>query len=831
MLDRLEVYPYQRIVEPSPWQSRFKGAGRRSRRKERERISFKADFWQGVNWARLIAEVFTVSNLLLAVGVFLMARAFVLEEILPFLFAFAAVFSRYGRKQAIIIGILGSLGLASVLDGAYLGTNILALLLLLGIINYLVIPEDKALWTLPALTAAVLLVIKSIINMIAGFSFYQEMVAVFEAMIAGVLVFVFMVASDAIKQKKEMMSFTFEDICAFLVLGIGVVMGLEEITMAGLSIAAIICRIGILLAALLWGSGAATMVGVMTGIIPSIASSVFAPTLGMYAVSGLLAGLFKNFGRLGIIIGFMLGTLALSMFIPQTEAAVLGLWETGVACLVFFLLPASIKEKLPVTSLGGISAALKPKEAEMADLAVRETAKRKIEELAGVFEELGSSFVVENELRRFSNQKAYLDYLYDQIANGFCRNCSRFDSCWRRDSYSVSGELLDIFAAIESNGTISYEECPVEFRRRCIYGREMLANISYLFDVLRLNEYWLSKMEQSREIVSLQLKEVGNIMRQLAEEFEVRTTVDFELKRFLQKETKKLGLAVSDITPVKVGSGKPKLRVVADACKSGEECEIALSSAISALMGEKMEVCSKSCPRLAGKGRCEFTLAPSFTYKIVSGAAQIGKENVCGDTFTLAILEEGREVIILSDGMGVGEKAYAESRAAVALLESLINTGFSKEIALKTVNAILLLRSKTESFATLDIAMIDLYTAQADFIKTGSAPTFIKRGRKVEVVEANTLPVGIMDEIDVNSQTAALCPHDIIVMVSDGVLEASGDIIEGQKRLEKFLADISDRDPQKIAEMILNQALTVCQGKPLDDMTVICAYVDLNFPY
>lgn len=836
MLDRIEVYPYQRLAEPSPWTGRMTGKKRRKKpaysyRQDKRDFFFKGDILKDIDWAGFLARFFTGGNLLLALGVFLMARAFILGELLPFLFAFAAVFSRYKKEQAIIIGILGSLGLMSVLEGTFLGTNILALLLLLGVINYLAIPEDKSWWALPSLTAAVLLVIKSLLNLMTGFSFYQEMITVFEAMIAGILVFVFMVADDALRRKKDLTGFTFEDICAFLVLGIGIVIGLEEVTIAGISIAAVICRVGILLAALLWGSGAATMVGVMTGIIPSIASSVFAPTLGMYAVSGLLAGLFRSFGRLGIIIGFMLGTLALSMFIPETRAAVLGLWETGIACLIFFLLPSSIKEKLPVRTLGSISVALKDKEAEMVDMAVKEETKKKIENLATVFEEMSSSFMVESSLREHSNPKAYLEYLYDQVANNFCRSCSRYDSCWGKGSYSVAGDLLDIFASIEVNGSITYEECPVEFRRRCIYGREMLTTINYLFDILRLNEYWLEKVEQTREIVSLQLKEVGNIIRKMAEEFEVKTTVDLELKKSLQKESKKLGLAVNDITPVKVGENKPKLRVVANACPDGKECESNVSVVLSSLMGEKMEVASKKCPKIPGKGRCEFVLVPSCTYRIVSGAAQIGKEEVCGDTFTLATLEEGREVIILSDGMGVGERAYAESQAAVSLLKSLIGNGFSQEVALKTVNSVLLMRSKHDSFATLDIAMVDLYNAQADFIKTGSAPTFIKRGARIEVIEADTLPVGIIEDIEVESKKVALCPYDMIVMVSDGILEASGSMIEGEKWLKGLLSKITDKDPKKVAEMILNQALTICEGKPRDDMTVICSYVDLNFAH
>ena len=66
----------------------------------------------------------------------------------------------------------------------------------------------------------------------------------------------------------------------------------------------------------------------------------------------------------------------------------------------------------------------------------------------------------------------------------------------------------------------------------------------------------------------------------------------------------------------------------------------------------------------------------------------------------------------LSDGMGIGEKASNESQTAVRLLETLLSSGFTREVALKTINSVLMLRSHRESFATLDMMIFDLYTGK-----------------------------------------------------------------------------------------------------------------------
>jgi stage V sporulation protein T len=75
-------------------------------------------------------------------------------------------------------------------------------------------------------TATVFLV-KSLFLLKMGMSFYGEMVIIFESLMAGILSFVFIVSSDTVKNKKKLNSFAFEDIAAFLILGIGVVIGLD----------------------------------------------------------------------------------------------------------------------------------------------------------------------------------------------------------------------------------------------------------------------------------------------------------------------------------------------------------------------------------------------------------------------------------------------------------------------------------------------------------------------------------------------------------------------------------------------------------------------------
>ncbi|HEX3010821.1 MAG TPA: hypothetical protein VHQ70_02130 [Syntrophomonadaceae bacterium] len=535
MLDKLEIYPYQRVTDSA----RPKSDGIRRKLKTGGKINLipKVD----INITAFIKAVMTIEMLALAVGAIIMSRAFVLGELLPFIFAGIAAFGHDDRNRTVLLPVFAIPGFIMVLSGFDMWSNIIAAFALAGVIHYVNITRDKQWWGLPLLTVSTLIVAKSLLLFTDQVSFYREMNIIFEALIAGVLTFVFMVGNDVYKQKKPLADFNFEDIAAFLVIGIGIIMGLDGVTIGGLSIAGILCRLGILIAAYLWGSGGGTVFGVMTGIIPSISSSVFAQTLGMYAVSGLLAGIFRNFGRIGVMIGFMLGTLALSMFIPETQITILRIWETGIACVAFFLLPYSLKEKIPTQILGPISN-IKSNDVQLIDTHIKEAARTRIENLANVFEELSSTFTEAQNKEHNSSQSTYLNYLYDEISHGFCEKCSRYNRCWGEECYSTSQIILDLFTLAESNGAIDYEECPAEFKKRCNYGHELVSSLNYLFNNLRMNEYWAQKLNESRDLVSNQLKGVGQVVKNLAEEIDVKTVVDFALQEKLLKQIKHLDI-------------------------------------------------------------------------------------------------------------------------------------------------------------------------------------------------------------------------------------------------------------------------------------------------
>ncbi len=76
---------------------------------------------------------------------------------------------------------------------------------------------------------------------------------------------------------------------------------------------------------------------------------------------------------------------------------------------------------------------------------------------------------------------------------------------------------------------------------------------------------------------------------------------------------------------------------------------------------------------------------------------------------------------------GHGPRARAESKAAVRLIEKMLEAGFGKDMVIRVVNSLLQLRTLEEFFATVDLALINLSTGEIESIKIGAAPPVSKK--------------------------------------------------------------------------------------------------------
>ncbi|GIQ64217.1 hypothetical protein PACILC2_27850 [Paenibacillus cisolokensis] len=163
-------------------------------------------------------------------------------------------------------------------------------------------------------------------------------------------------------------------------------------------------------------------------------------------------------------------------------------------------------------------------------------------------------------------------------------------------------------------------------------------------------------------------------------------------------------------------------------------------------------------------------------------------------------------------------------------MQQLLQSGMDEKLAIKSVNSVLMLRSSDEMFATVDVALIDLYTAKTTFMKIGSTPSFIKRGGEVIQISANNLPIGILQELDIDLVSVQLQPGDTLIMMTDGIFDAPGYTVNKELWMKRVIQEIVAEDPQEIADTLLERVVRHHQGEIADDMTVVVAKVDRHRP-
>ena len=198
-----------------------------------------------------------------------------------------------------------------------------------------------------------------------------------------------------------------------------------------------------------------------------------------------------------------------------------------------------------------------------------------------------------------------------------------------------------------------------------------------------------------------------------------------------------------------------------------------------------------------------------------------------GDAAVACRLPDGSLAFILSDGMGKGMKAAAESRIVINRLRKLLKEGFSVAYAIKEVNRIMIEESGSEdSFATVDLTIIDKDTGRAKFYKMGAALSFVVRGNKLRRISQPALPVGILPKLRLTHVTAKLRPGDVLIMVSDGITEADRNDLSAFWLEDYLMKYAQTTGPKVLAGKIVLEARNRYLSRELDDLTAVVIKVE-----
>lgn len=409
--------------------------------------------------------------------------------------------------------------------------------------------------------------------------------------------------------------------------------------------------------------------------------------------------------------------------------------------------------------------------------------------------------------------------LEQELTGKLCASCDGCAVCWNENRMRSLGGIRALLHAVMNHS--SREELLVDpYVENCHRYEGMVEEALQAFGRLELNQAWYNRLQENRYVIAQQLDAMAGLVEEWAK---IRTNIDQKSKVLISQivyEVQEKGLLIEDLH---IYEENKRLCVEGYVyCKWNGGIPVKhYVAAVEKALHKPM--------RIGRDAKTILTQEPTFLsvyedtkYYGLQGIATEKKTGsfLSGDNFSFFAMDDGSYHICLSDGMGSGSRANQESEMVVDLLQKFIEAGFRKEIAIKLMNSAMVLQGEENSYSTLDYAMIDLYTGALELIKIGGAATFIKRGKKVEVVCDGTLPAGADVHMEVECVKKQLESGDFLVMVTDGVIEYLH-VRNPQETLIDIIAAVQTDNAGVLAEKILEQVLVRTGGHAMDDMTVL----------
>ena len=808
--DQFHIYPYRRVTSPEP--------------PCKEQKKFFAGKFKDLGIARLLSPFkwFTLEGLFFFGSCFILTKAHILGGISPFGLAFfAAASSSYPGYFWLLLAtnLLGQVMFYPPFD-FMLNATVIGLYVIWQLIFP---PKFIRRWAILPLTVFIIsITVKIGWLILSTFALHKMLEIIVEAFLASGLVLVFISCLNILQGKKIPEGLSIEESVCGVIFCLSLTAGIIDIQIANLQVGNIVSRYLIMLVAWIGGAGAGASLGAVLGILPSLIQ-INAPILvGVYSFSGLLAGVFSQWNKIGVSLGFVLGNLILSIYFLDRLTISHVLIETGIA--IFFILITPNILALRFRSVPGWKSTL-----PIADDYGRyaDFFKLSINIIGRTFSDLASA-LVQNAPTKEEVEEERIQDLFQAVAKTVCEGCSLFSLCWEQDFYDTYKNILAAFVVIEKNGLVKPENLPSKLSRRCTRSRELAIMFNCLYETYRLDNYWRQKVAEGQDLLVTQLKGTSEVLMDIALKMQADGYFHEELELSIATNLTHAGFNYENVQVWKTaGTGDMEIHLTLSSCPGEEPCVTTIMPLLSDLVGEPLILEKRNCGSLAGDIKCELRLMPLPALRVETGFAQEAKNQrqICGDSCGMFQLGNRNYVLILSDGMGVGIKAARESEAVVFLLERFLRAGFKPSMAVHMLNSLLLFRSEEETFATIDLATIDLYTGETEFLKIGSAPSYIIRGEDILPVHNKALPVGIIKDIMVEPSKEILQNGDILIMITDGLLEVDKQEADQETKFLEILQSTKYLSPEVMAGEILYQVKLNVAERRNDDLSVLVAKI------
>lgn len=528
-----------------------------------------------------------------------------------------------------------------------------------------------------------------------------------------------------------------------------------------------------------------------------------------FAFGGLMSGVFGRLSKASCAIAFILANGIVILRDLSDPSSFVILYEVLVGSVLFFVLPKNISAKFLEY--------LSPKATVTVADGAKDTAVMRLRFASEALENVSDTVTAVSEKLSAITTPEF-EKVFSKTEQDCCKRCGLRIYCWEQNRGKTLEALLIAAKSLKVRRSISCSELPEDFVQKCAHTDRLLDCLSENFSDFLSRCAAERRLSEVRSVISEQFDGLSHMLSGLADEFSQSENFLPDTAEAIDSALRSMGLNVDGVCCREdiYGRTTAEIRII-----NTEQGRISTSAVLKALN----RVCKKDfdVPSITElEQSVMLTLSEKAEYSVDLGVCQLNcnDNRLCGDAVTTFSDGKGRFYMLISDGMGCGGRAAVDGAMASGLMSRLLKAGFGIDCSLKIVNSAMLFKSTDESLATMDITEIDLFSGNGRFFKAGAPLTVVRRRGKALKVESETIPAGILKNVEFSKSDVSLSPKDIVIMMSDGAVADGSDWIEVEAEVWK------DGSAQDLAEHIADYARRRCPPGQSDDITVMAAIIE-----
>lgn len=733
-----------------------------------------------------------------AIAMLLLASRAQTLEMLPFGMAFFAAVS--DKSIAYITIPVACAGIISAAGGAAIPKYIIAMLTFM-IITRLYRKENRLMRAVICGTASAF---GGAIMLLAEFNgLYDIFLLITESLISALVYLVFDRSKNISEDFSARERMSAEEYISTAVSAGIIISGFAGLDAGPVSISNVLSVYTILLTALNSSVAIAGSTGLCIGFITYMSASSSIAMMGVFGMSAVFACFLNSYKKIGCAIGFICGAAVSLIYAKNIYDIPINMYDILTGAALFVITPRIIHEYF--RSFFNKSLQI---ESVSPELRMRDYLTMRLKRAGDAFGSLYECFVAvsDGRLKKYSDD---IGSILDDTTDRVCRGCSMCGKCWQTDFRRTYKNILELIGIIESDGMLTTENIPAHFCERCIRDDEFINEINHVYELYKHEVLRRSDAVVTRNLIASQYNELHKLLADMAADIEEGFLFLEDEEENIVNELDKCGITPYEVSAVESASGSCEIYLrLPPAVK-----HTVVEGAVSAALGRTV------CYEKTVDGLSKYVSRPGYVFdSAVLQLPQAGSK-ANGDSVTVFSDGRGKFYAIAADGMGSGVEAQYESAAALRLLTSFLKSGFGVKTALGILNSSMCLNMDNESYSTIDLLCVDLYTGKAELYKIGSAQTLVYNGAETKILSSVSAPAGIIESIHPDKKTLELKEGDVILMMTDGITEA-GYAMSKTDWIKNIIIKPHDNMSQ-LAKEVMDTALKKSRSIAKDDMSVI----------